>query len=210
METIEVSEDVIEAAKTCFGFQEDKKNKLIIGDGIKLVLESKMEGKYDYILADAYTEGMKMPNKTLSKSFMKKVGSILSEDGVFILHFCTLAYKEQEIVRVFELLVNSFRKVFQIEAVTRHKIIVCSNQEDFVDVTSPILSKRLELISSTCNFPDINRGLGYVHKLSGRSENETITWKKIVTTKLHKDSTQYWCSMKRIPYSNCSLDLNEK
>ncbi|MCY2950713.1 MAG: fused MFS/spermidine synthase [Planctomycetota bacterium] len=75
----ELDPGVVEAAKGYFGFKEDERMKVFVGDGRKFI--ETVEKKYDIIYLDAFGADS-MPRALATKEFMEAVKGRLSEGGV--------------------------------------------------------------------------------------------------------------------------------
>ena len=79
IDVVEIDPAVVEAAKTYFGFKEDEKMRVHVGDGRKYIETA--EKKYDIIYLDAYGPDS-MPRTLSTKEFMEAVKGKLSEGGM--------------------------------------------------------------------------------------------------------------------------------
>lgn len=93
VEVVELDPAVLEVAQTWFGFQTDKRLKVILGDGLEHIktLESQGGHSYDVIMFDVdskdTTLGMSCPPSAfVETSLLKNVYSLLSPRGLFMLN----------------------------------------------------------------------------------------------------------------------------
>ena len=87
----------------------------------------------------------------------------------------------------------------------KHKVIVGFKKKLKQKIDSTMLSNRLERMKEYCNFPEVKRGLGYLHQLSNRNESQ-MSWEKIITSDSHRQSSIFWCASRQVDYSHCTLD----
>lgn len=91
---IEIDNEMIRLGKKYLGL-DDRKVKIVMGDGYKEILNSKSEiskVKYDLVCVDTYV-GDNFPEKFERKEFLERVGRILAKDGVAV--FNRLYYGEK-------------------------------------------------------------------------------------------------------------------
>ncbi|XP_070531894.1 eEF1A lysine and N-terminal methyltransferase-like [Ptychodera flava] len=90
---VELDPAIVDVSKKWFGFVEDDRMNVFVGDGLKFIEEKATEGneKYDLIMLDADSKdssvGMSCPPAGfVEREFLQKVSSILKNSGIFIVN----------------------------------------------------------------------------------------------------------------------------
>ncbi|XP_070531898.1 eEF1A lysine and N-terminal methyltransferase-like [Ptychodera flava] len=90
---VELDSAIVDVSKKWFGFVEDNRMNVFVGDGLKFIEEKATEGnkKYDLIMLDADSKdssvGMSCPPAGfVEREFVQKVSSILKNSGIFIVN----------------------------------------------------------------------------------------------------------------------------
>nr|XP_002732920.2 PREDICTED: methyltransferase-like protein 13-like [Saccoglossus kowalevskii] len=94
VDVVELDSAIVEVATKWFGFVEDERMKIYVGDGLKFIENKALQGSenvYDIIMFDIdskdKTRGISSPpTEFIQKDFLEKVAKILHDNGLFILN----------------------------------------------------------------------------------------------------------------------------
>jgi len=130
IDIVELDPGVVEAARTWFGFTEDRRMRVTVMDGRKFIQES--GGGYDVIFLDAYKDAA-VPGHLATLEFMHEVKAALSPGGVAVANLWGAVINP-----VFGNCVNTikavFRHIYQLKSYTYNYIFIADDREDPIEV----------------------------------------------------------------------------
>lgn len=96
VETIEYDQRFLDAATRFFGFNlETGRNEVHIGEGGEAVRARALNGqKYDVVVIDAFSSGLKVPDSCSSEDFVKNLKTVLRTDGMAIQNILSPQYEK--------------------------------------------------------------------------------------------------------------------
>lgn len=105
VETIEYDQRFLDAATRFFGFNlEPGRNEVHIGEGGEAVRYRAATGqKYDVVVIDAFSSGLKVPDSCSDKEFVKNLKAILQPGGMAIQNILSPQYQQ---------VIKSYQQIF--------------------------------------------------------------------------------------------------
>ncbi|HEX9861122.1 MAG TPA: fused MFS/spermidine synthase, partial [Nitrospirota bacterium] len=144
VDVVEIDPGVVETARGWFGFREDERLRVTVGDGRKFIRETKK--KYDVVFLDAYRD-ISVPSHLTTVEFMREVRGILKPGGVAVSNLWGSVVNQlyDSCVRT---VAEAFPRVYKFRSFTYNYILIADTDEGLVQ-HGELLSRAKALMKST-------------------------------------------------------------
>jgi len=129
IDVVEIDPGVVEVAKGWFGFTEDERLKLTVGDGREFVRDAAV--KYDAVFLDAYAD-LGVPSHLTTLEFMQEVRGIIAPGGVAVSNLWGSVVNPQFSACV-STLQEAFTHLYQFRSYTYNFIFVADTKEERIE-----------------------------------------------------------------------------